>query len=200
MSGDDGGHDGKAESAPPAAAGAGRIGPVEALEDTPRLVGRHTRAAVAHLDACVVAHLVHAHRRLGPRRRVGAHVGQQVVDHLAQAVLVPRDLDRVGGPELDGPLGPDGAGRAHGLGGQGHEFDGSEVHGDTLIEPGQGEEVAHQPIHARRLGADAGHDTRQVLRVGRRAAVEELRIGGDGGDGCAQLVRSVRHELAQVIL
>ena len=117
--GHDGRDDGEAQAAAPADAGAGRVGPVEALEDATGLLVGHAGARVAHLHLGLVADLVHPHGRRGPRRRVGAHVREQVVDHLAQAVLVADHLDRVRGPEAHRPLRPDGGGGAHRLRRQG---------------------------------------------------------------------------------
>ena len=129
-----------------------------------------------------------------------AHVGQQVVDDLTQAVLVPRHLERRGRPELHGPIRPHRGRGADGFGHERHELDGSELHGDTLIEPGQRQEVVDEPVHACRLGADAGDHPRQVGLVGGGATFEELCVGRHRGDGRAQLVRCVGHEATQVFL
>ena len=155
---------------------------------------------VAHLDLRLVADLVDVHRGGRARRRVRPDVGQQVVEDLAQPVLVAGDLDRACRPELHGPLGPHRGGGADGLGGQRHQLDGRHLHRHALVEAGQGEEVVDQPVHAGRLGADARDDAREVLGVLGPAPLEELGVGRHGGDGGAQLVRGVGDELAQVLL
>ena len=131
---------------------------------------------------------------------MGPDVGQQVVEHLAQAVLVAGHLDRARGRELHGPLGPDGGRGPDGLGDQRHQLHRCHLHRHALVQAGQREEVVDQPVHAGRLGADARNDAREVLGVLGPAPLEELGVGRHGGDRGAQLVRGVRHELAQVLL
>ena len=185
---------------PPLVRVRGRVDPVEALEDPAGLFVGHAGPRVAHLDLGLVADLVHPHRGRGPRRRVGPHVGQEVVEDLAQPVPVAGHLHRVRGPEPHRPLGPDGGRSPDRIGGQGHELDGRHLHGHALVQAGQGEEVVDQAIHARRLDADARDDAGQVVGVLGPAALEQLGVGRHRGDGRAELVRGVGDELAQVLL
>ena len=127
-------------------------------------------------------------------------VGQQVVEDLAQAVLVAGHLDRAGGPELHGPLGPDGGRGVDGVGGQRHQLHGGRLHGHALVQPGQGEEIVDQPVHAGSLRADARDDARQVVGMLGPAPLEQLGVGRHRRDRGAQLVRGVGDELAQMLL
>lgn len=188
MGGDDRRHDGKTEAAAPSRAGARRIGAVEALEDAARVVCRHAGTAVAHLDLSLAVHLFHPHggRRAG--RGVGAHVGQEVVHHLPQAVLVPDHLDGQGRPKAQRPLRADRSGGTDRLRDERDQLDRCLLHGQPLVEAGQREEIAHQAIHARRLRPDARCDAGQVVRVRRAATLEQFGVGGHGRDGRAQFV------------
>ena len=200
MGGHDGGDDGEPQPTAASGAGPGRVGPVEALEDALRVLVGHARAGVAHLDLGLVADLVDVHRGGRPRRRVRPDVGQQVVEDLAQAVLVAGHLDRAGRRELHGPLGPHGGSGADGVGRQRHQLHRRHLHRHALVQASQGEEVVDQPVHAGRLGADARDDARQVLGMLGSAPLEQLGVGRHGGDGRAQLVRGVGDELAQMLL
>ena len=82
--------------AQPGAAGAARprrIGAEEALEDVRRLLGRHAGAVVADRDRCRLIG-VQPDRGRRARWRVHPHVGQQVVDDLADPAGVAVDGDR----------------------------------------------------------------------------------------------------------
>ena len=148
--------------------------------------------------SAVVALLIDAHRGGGARGRVRPDVGQQVVDHLAQPDRIAHDLDRVRRGELHRPLRAHRSGGVHRLGGEPDQFGGHDLQREPLVEPGQGQQVSDQTLHARRLGADTGEDPGQIVGMLRRAALEELGIGRDGSDRCAQFVGGVGDELAQV--
>ena len=136
-----------------------------------------------------------------PWRRVRPHVGQQVVEDLAQAVLVAGHLDRARPPRTaPATSGPTAVAVRTASETSDTSSTGAHLHRHALVEAGQGEQVVDQPVHARRLGADARDDPRQVLGVLGAAPLEELGVGRHGGDGRAQLVRGVGHELAQVLL
>jgi hypothetical protein len=63
-------------------------------------------------------------------------------------------------------------------------------------EPGQQQEILHQLTHPARLARDAGHHALEVVRSVRGSPLEQLGVGGDGGERRAQLVGGVGHELA----
>ena len=129
---------------------------------------------------------------------MGPHVGQQVVDDLAEPGRIAHDLDRVRGGELHRPLRAHRGGGVHRLGAQPDQFGRHDLQREALVEAGQREQVVDQALHAGRLGADAGEDPGQIVGVLRRAPLEELGVGRHGGDRRPQLVRGVGHELAQV--
>ena len=200
VSGHYGGHDGQTEPAAAPGAGPGRVGPVEALEDAPGVLVAHAGAAVPHLDLRLVPDLVDVHRGGRPRRRVRSDIGQQIVQDLAQAVLVADDFDRSGRRELHGPIGSDRGGGPYGLGGQPDQLDGRHLHRHPLVKASQRKEIADQPVHAGGLGADARHNARQVIGTLGSASLEQLGVGRYGGDRRAELVGGVGDELAQVLL
>src|SRR6266511_5169896 len=167
VGGDQRGDDRQAE--PRAASGvrAGRIGPVEALEDPLGLLPGEPSTVVDDLDGGAAGAVAAA--GAGPQLdraaggRVGERVAHQVGDDLAQPVLVPEDDERatavaVGAElELDAPVRGDGAGVVDRLGGQRQQVDRAPVERSLLVEAGQEEQVLHQQPHPRRLVLDAAH-------------------------------------------
>jgi hypothetical protein len=132
-----------------------------------------------------------------PHRRVGPHVLQEVVDHLAQRDGVPHDLHDIAGLERDGPLRPHHAGRLDGLHGQSHQLDELGFGRWLLVETRQDEQVLHQAGHAAGLVLYARHEAAHVVAALGGRAREELGIGRHGGDGRAKLVGRVRDESPQ---
>ena len=120
MGGDDGADDGEPEPGAAAGAGAGGVDPVEALKGAGHLVLGHARAVVLDdQDGCLPVEVgVHADGRGRVRRGVGPDVGQEVVEHLAEAHGVADHLDGGVDVQADGPAGLDDTRVAHGLGGE----------------------------------------------------------------------------------
>ena len=166
------------------------VGPVEALEDPGRLLGRHARAGVLDHDLGLVAVLVHADRGGGARGRVGPHVGQQVVDHLAQPAGVADDLDGREAVNSTGHCGPTVAAVCTASAPSPTSSIGHDLDRLALVEAGQGEQVADQAVHSGRLGPDAGHHPGQVVGVlGRRPARTARHRRTRRRSGCAARAR-----------
>ena len=90
VGGHHGGDDGEAEAGAAGGPRPRRIAAVEPLEDPGPLLGGDARAGVGdgELGPAAAVGDVERQRHRRPRRRVGAGVGQQVADHLAEAGLV----------------------------------------------------------------------------------------------------------------
>jgi len=84
------------------------------------------------------------HHDVGPGGRVGADIGQQVVEHLAQARAITQHLDRRARLEPDRPLGADRQRGGNRLGRQRHEFHGVPAQRAAFVELRQQQEVGDQ--------------------------------------------------------
>ncbi len=197
----DGRDDGQAQPDPAGGPGPGGVGALERLEDVRLLLGRDARAPVGHLEQAVPA-------RRRTRTSTGAPsgvcrdgVGEQVVDHLAQAVGV---TDRRGtGPgacEGDGAVRRRHPGGVHGGGDDGGQVDVLEGERPLAVEPGQQQQVVHEHAHAVGLLADVAHRGGEVLGPVAGAAVEELGVAADRRERRAQLVGGVGEEAPQALL
>ncbi len=141
--------------------------------------------------SAVAAGELDAQRRA--RGRVGAHVREEVVDHLAEAVVVARDergreLDLDGAIRLERPRG------LHRLGDDLVEGDRLELERAALVEVGEQQEVVDEHAHPLGLAADPLHRALEVVGAVGGAAAEELGVGADRGERRAQLVRGVGDE------
>ena len=187
---------------PPLAAGPGRVGPVEALED----------AGAPPRSACPV-------RCRAPRSRPSSPV---LIDRArwrsSPAACGPGRWPAgcrspgAGGPcprspRPDGPpqnctghSGPTAAAVCTASDARATSSTGAISIGRPSSSRASMRRSVDQAVHACRLGADPRHDPREVLGVLGGAPLEELGVGRDGGDGRAQLVRGVGDELAQVLL
>ena len=139
------------------------------------------------------------HRR--PGRRVDAGVGQQVRQHLPQPVLVAADQQRLRRHVQAPPV------RHVRCLGVGDRVSGQQSHVDlfafqrpALVEPGQQQEVFDQLTHPVGFALDPAHRPRQVVRVGRGRAAEQLGVAADAGQRRPQLVAGVRDEAPQPLL
>ena len=70
----------------------------------------------------------------------------------------------------------------------------------ALVQLGQQEEVLDEAAHPGRLLLDPLERLPPAGLVGEAAAAQQLGVPPDGGEGRPQLVRGVRHELAQALL
>ena len=122
VSGDDGRDDGKAETRATVVPAPGRVDPVEALEHPGRILGRHAGPVVVDDHPGHRAGLIDVHRGRGALRGVGAHVGQEIVDHLAQPGGIAQHLDRVRRGERHRPERAHGGGGVHRFGAQADQF------------------------------------------------------------------------------
>ena len=164
------------------------------------LLGVHPRSVVGHREDGAVPLGFHRDPHRGARRGVGPDVGQQVVDDLSEADGVPHHLDGPRGVERHRPVGTDGRCGVDGLGAQCHQVYRPSFHGPALVQAGQQQQVGHQVLHAARLGADPTHDPLEIGLLLRGPPTEQLGVGGDGGDGGAELVGGVGHEPAESCL
>jgi hypothetical protein len=107
---------------------------------------------------------------------VGAHVGEQVVDRLAQPdriahyhggaiELTGHGTTRVGGGEIAG-----------GLASQPHQVNRLFLQRPTLIGASQQEEIVHQSRHARAFRLDTAHGVTNRLRRRERTLAIELGV------------------------
>ena len=195
------GHDGtdygESEAGPSVGPRPRRVGPVEPFEDVGGLLRFHAGTVVGHRDHRAVTLWLHVDQGHGALGGVGPDIAQQVVDDLAEAGGVAHDLDGDGGVERDRPVRSHRGGGVHGFGAQRHEVHGALLHRPSLVQPGQQEEVGHQPLHPAGLVPDPAHQPFQVLLLLRGPATEELGVGGDGRDRGPQLVRGIGHEAPQ---
>src|SRR5579862_7875912 len=136
----DGRDDRQAETDPAARSRARRIGAVEALEDALKLFVREPWAGVLNLDhgVAVLAPDADVRRRVGGCVR--AHVGEEVVDDLAETHAVADD-ERRGGVEIDRPLGIDGARGVHRLTDELVQPDPLQVERPAFVEAGEQQEI-----------------------------------------------------------
>ncbi len=70
----------------------------------------------------------------------------------------------------------------------------------AVVEARQEQQIVDEQAHALGLAADPLHRALEVVGPIGCAAVEELRVGTDGGQRRAQLVRGIRHEPPQLAL
>ena len=196
----DRGHDRETEAGAALRARARRLAAVEALEDALGLLVGESRTLVCHLDhgAPVVAR--DSHLRRGRGRRVRAHVCEQVVDHLAQALGVALDDDRLRRLELEEPVRLQHPCDVDGLARDLRQVDLRPLERTALIEAGEQEQVVDEHAHPLGLALDPGHRAREVLRPVARASLEELGVRLHRGKGRPQLVGRVAHEPAKAVL
>ena len=215
------GDDREAQAGTPvrAVAHAGRIGPVEPLEDPTGVLGLDARALVAHLDdghrarAYGRSHVCIRRRascRAGDRegdvhrgasRRVLADVGQQVRHQLPQALLVTRHDHRAGRHvDRDRSVGLDGASIGHAVAGDGGQIHRLRLERPALVEPGEQQHVVDQLAHAHRLTLDPAHGIGEPGALGDRAGPVELGVAPDRGERGAQLVGRIGDEPAEPLL
>ena len=145
----------------------------------------------------VAARELDAQGRVGGR--MGAHVREKVVDHLAETVMVARD-ERGGELDLDRAFRLERPRRLHRLGDDLVEGDRLERERTALVEMGQQEQVIDEHAHPLGFTADPLHRALEVVGVVGGAAAEELGVGADGGERRAQLVRGVGDEAAELRL
>ena len=145
---------------------------------------------------------MHAHGGGRAGRCVGADVGQEVVEDLAEAAGVARDQHGHGpvDVELDWSFRLDDAGVGDGVRGEGGEVDGLALDGPTLVEAGEQQELLDQHAHARCFVFDAVHGLGQVVGATGRTPAEELGVATDRGQRRPQLVRRVGDEATQAVL
>src|SRR5829696_2201901 len=161
VDGGKGGHDRQAEPGAAAGGGAGRVGPVEALEDPLGLLGGEAGAVVDDLDGGPGAAVEGGGPDPDLDRAAGRGVGEGVVDqvgqHLAQPLVVAEHdqgaalaaVAVVAGAEdeLDLAVGGDRPGVVDGLGGQGEQVHRVVAQRALLVEAGQQQEVLDQQPH-----------------------------------------------------
>ena len=131
--------------------------------------------------------------------RVGAHVREEVVDHLAEPVAVAGD-ERGGELDLDRALRLERPRRLDRLGDDRVERDRLELERPSLVEVGEQQQVLDEHAHPLGLAADPLHRALEVVGAVGGAAGEELGVGADRGERRAQLVRGVGDEAAELRL
>ena len=100
--------------------------------------------------------------------RVVQGVGHQVAQRLAQVGLDAQDDDGLRCLKGDGPAGGGRGGVAAGIGGQDGKVNGGPFCLADLVEPGQQQQVFHEPFHPGRLLFDPPHDRGLDRRGGSR--------------------------------
>src|SRR5919112_4365369 len=131
---------------------AGRVGPMEALEDEWQLVLGDPYARVRDLEPGPAVRLPDRYRNIASIRRVLDGVVQEYGGSLPDAVPVERGVDRsLCGEILDDQLSVRGGPRSQGgFFCDGREVVGLDLQGRALVAAGQGQEALYQPLHALR--------------------------------------------------
>ena len=180
MGRDDAADDGHSETG---AAGSTRprcISPEEALEHPRCLVGLHPRSVVADSDDRAVALGANVDRRRRAGRCVGTHVGEQVVEDLAQLAGVSvhhhhcRDLER------DRPVRSDSACCGDRLHDDLTQVDRHPFERSTLVKPCQQQQLLDELVHPCGLEIDAAHGTLEIRWMISGTSLEQLAVGTDG--------------------
>ena len=127
-------------------------------------------------------------------------VGQQVVDHLAQARGVANDVDGSLEFSLQWTLGIDDPCSLDGGFDDAVDRDRSFGERRFVVEACEEQEVIDQLRHARGLVLDRAHRVGEVLGAVIGVASEQLRVAADRRQGRAQLVRGVGKKTAQAAL
>ena len=173
-----------------------RVGPGEALEDPGQHIGCDAGTVIDDHQAGLTVPDAGYSGDGGARGGVVTGVGQQVDDHLVEAVGVGPNLEPfLGKFQAPGVIGSGGARVADGVEHHRDDVDGLHLDGGVGVEPGQQEKILDEFRHALRLRVDPAQRERRVRAV---AAGRQLRVTADGGQGIAQLVGGVGDETPQL--
>ena len=180
-----------------AAVGAGRVNPVETLEDQGKLVLRDAGTRVRDLQGDQTVPLPEPHGGPPSIRRVLHGVVQEYGGYLEDALPVEGGRD----PELrrdvlDGHLSSCGVpGRLRGFFGDGGEVVASDLQAGALVAAGEGKEGLDEVPHLPGLPADGGRAPLRPLGVFFQSPlVQHPGVAAYGGERRAQLVAGVGGE------
>ena len=159
---------------------------------------RHAAAVVANRQRHVAAVRCGGHVDGGRLRRVPGGVGQQVAEHLYDALAVGhhrrQPVRQVDGNRVPGAAGVERGARRLDQNGHAHRLRRDRQR--ARLDAPCIEEVADQPLHVVRLGVD---DAEELQQLGRRQRGRGAERGGgralDGGERGAQLVAHHAEEL-----
>ena len=134
-------------------------------------------------------------RRSG--RGVGADVGEQVVDRLAQTDGIAHHHGRSIEIARQRTVGIGGGKIAGGFAGQPHEVDRLLLQWSSLIGASQQQKIVDQPRHARTFGLDPAHRIANRLCGRECSLAKKLGVAAQGGQRRAQLVGGVGDEATE---
>ncbi len=190
-------HDGEAEPRAPGGPRARGVAPRKALEDVREQPGRNAGSVVLHVQPHRAAPVGRAHPggHRGPLRRMGTGIGQQIHQDLVQppavAVHQRRLLGQLQPPPVTGSRHPR---VAHRIDHQRHQIGGRVRERPPGVEPGEQQQVLHQPRHPLRLRLDPAQRVPGLRPRLLPSAPGQLGIAADRRERRAQLMAGVGDE------